>query len=360
MVGFPQSKGVFSRQGQIGTPEGTYEEQYSRFGFAGDQAMLYRRHSSTKWSRIEGEFRSRVADTNEIVVPDMSDPRALPTTLLSNDDVAICLSRRSEPMPYYFRDVDGDEVIMVQRGQGEMHTDFGVLPFRPGDYLVVPKGINYRLVPEGSDNMFYLVRTRGQIGFPDRGGLGHFVPFDLGVLDTPDPRPSDPADDQEWEILVRREDTLTSVFYPFDPMDVVGWQGSICPFRLSMYDIRNVSSERIDIPPSGFATFETRGCLICTFTPHQVQIDPDSTYVPPLHRNVDADEATFILATEDGKPVGRLDPGRLFLTPQGAHHGPDAPPIRPERWSLYTMMTETERPLMATPEYEKYARDRES
>lgn len=369
MVSFPQSKGIVARQAQAAIPKGTHEEQYSRHGFAGDQAMLYRAHASIGWTRIEGTFRNRAADTSEMDLPDMTDPRALPTKMMFNDDVAIFVSRRSEPMPYYFRDVEGDEVILVQRGHGQLRTDFGALAYRAGDYLVIPKAVNYRLVPDSGDNMFYIVQTTGQIGFPERAGIGKFVPFDLGILETPQLRATQPvpagtaADGPEWEVLVRHGEELTSIFYPFDPTDdTLGWQGTIAPFRLSMYDIRSISAERLDIPPGGYGTFKAAGCLICTFTPHPMQSDPDSTFVPPYHRNVDYDEVTFVLASEDGTRGERLHTEMLFHTPQGAHHGPDANPFsqptRPERFGMYLLNIDTERSLTLTENYLRYVRSR--
>ena len=57
------------------------------------------------------------------------------------------MSRRSEPMPFYFRNADGDELIFVHRGEGIIETDFGPLKFEPGDYIVVPRAVTYRVTP---------------------------------------------------------------------------------------------------------------------------------------------------------------------------------------------------------------------
>lgn len=361
---FRESKGVVSRQGQAQRPEGTYEDQYSRHGFASDQAMLYRRHPATAWTRIEGDFRNTVADTNRMELPDAADARALPTKMMYNEDVAVYVSQRAEPMPFYYRNTDGDELIFVQRGQGTITTDFGPLEFAEGSYLAVPKGITYRLEPATRDNLFYITQTTGPLGFPERGVLGQYVPFDFGVLETPEPSPAPESDaNGEWEVVVKRADRLSSLFYPFDPMDVVGWQGTTAPFKLSMYDIRSISAERLDIPPSGYATFSAPGALICTFTPRPMQSDPDSSFVPPYHRNVDYDEIAFVLGVE-GEPLGRgAHDGLLYLNPQGAHHGPDANPFseadRPERFRTYLLNIDVERPLTLTPAYQAHARDQQ-
>lgn len=361
MVAFKQSRGLVSRQGQAKVPEGTHEDQYSRFGFEGDQTMLYRLHPPTGFTRVEGDLRMRAANTNEMRVDDASDARALPTKLMFNADVAIFLSQRSEPMPFAYRNIDGDEVIHVQEGEGVLHTELGPLDFRKGDYLVVPKGITYRLSPSTRQNAFYIVQTSQPVAFPDRGLLGSFVPFDLGVLEIPEPAPYVDGGEGEWEVVVKRGDELTSYFYPFDPMDVVGWQGNVAPFRLSMYDIRSISSQRLDIPPSGYATFRAPGVIIATFTPHPMQSDPDSTFVPPFHRNMDYDEVVFVLGTEQAEPASSnghgLQAGMLFAIPQGVPHGPEQDQLgkgRPERFELYLFAIDVERPLTFTPAFEAH------
>jgi homogentisate 1,2-dioxygenase len=353
---FRQVKGVATRQGQAKIPEGTCEDQYSRNGFAGDQAMLYRKHSPMAWTRVEGDLKNRAADTNQMDVPDATDPRALPTRLMHNEDVSIYVSRRPAPMPYYFRNADGDELICVERGTGTIDTDFGPLGFKEGDYVVIPKGITYRLAPVTRDNMFYIVQTTGPIGFPERGVLGKFVPFDFAMLETPEPRAEVNEEPGEWEVLVKRAERFSSIFYPFDPMDVVGWQGEIAPFKLSIYDIRSISAERLDIPPSGLATFIAPGCWMCTFTPRPMQSDPDSTFVPPFHRNVDYDEVLFVLGSEGPNP--RRHAGMMYFNPQGAHHGPQANPFaqteRPKRIDVYGLNIDTQQPLTIGDVYEKY------
>ena len=57
-------------------------------------------------------------------------------------------------MPYFARNADADELWFVHRGEGTFETEFGPLEFRPGDYLVLPKGVTHRVVPQTRDNYF--------------------------------------------------------------------------------------------------------------------------------------------------------------------------------------------------------------
>ena len=58
-------------------------------------------------------------------------------------------------MKYHFNNAMGDECIFVHFGKGTLYTQFGTIPFRERDYLIIPKGTIYRLVfddtPEGEE-----------------------------------------------------------------------------------------------------------------------------------------------------------------------------------------------------------------
>ena len=84
-----------------------------------------------------------------------------------NNDVEISLCRPSESMDYFFRNGEGDEVIFVHEGSGTLETIFGDVPYKDGDYIVIPRGTTYRFQPEGAQR--YLVfETPGLIEIPRR------------------------------------------------------------------------------------------------------------------------------------------------------------------------------------------------
>ena len=67
--------------------------------------------------------------------------------LMWNADVEISLCRPTEQMDYFFRNGEGDEVIFVHEGSGTLETIFGELPYKDGDYVVIPRGTTYRFRP---------------------------------------------------------------------------------------------------------------------------------------------------------------------------------------------------------------------
>src|SRR5581483_9313069 len=149
---YPLKKGKTTTQAHVGLPQGTFEEEHGRKGFYGKSAHLYHAHPPTGWIRFEGKLRPHCFDLNRLKPGDMTDPEGLPAAFLGNNDIRLFVSRRSEPMPFYFRNADGDELYFVHRGRGKIETDFGPLDFEPGDYINLPRAVTYRIVPETRDN----------------------------------------------------------------------------------------------------------------------------------------------------------------------------------------------------------------
>lgn len=352
-------QGRISHQAHARVPEGTYEEHHGRQGFAGEVSQLYHAHPTTDWLRVEGPIRPRGIQLTEVPTADEHDVRALPTPLMFNDDLTLSVSRRRLPMPYYLRNADGDTLLLTQSGSGTLVTDYGSLAYGPLEYLVIPKGTNYRVVPdEGSEHVTYVVETREPITLPDRGLLGHFLPFDRGVLDVPRldadiTVPTAQNADGEWEVLVKRGGELSSIFHAFDPADVEGWTGTLAPFRLRLTDIRPVTAERLEVPPIIHATFQAGDNCIATMAPRPTQTGEDAAGAQPYHRNVDYDEVFVPLGTADGPGAGPT-PGLASITPGGMNHGPGQARLatRRDRLPIYVWNIDTSLPLHYTDAFE--------
>ncbi len=317
---YPLKKGRFASQAHVGLPEGTFEEEHGRKGFFGKSAHLYHAHPPTGWTRFEGKLRPHLFDLNRLAPSDCSDPQGAPVAFLGNQDVMLSVSRRSRPMPFYYRNADGDELLFVHRGAGTIETDFGPLRFEKGDYLVIPRAVTYRLMPETEDNFFLIVQSRSEFNQPEKGLIGQHALYDPGMITTPEPAPR-LDDDGEWEVRIKVDDEISKVFYPFNPMDVVGWKGDLTVWKINIRDIRPIMSPRAHLPPSAHTTFLTEGAVVCTFLPRPLEQDPEALRVPFFHRNTDYDEFLFY---HDGDFFSRdnVKAGYATLHPRGIHHGP--------------------------------------
>jgi homogentisate 1,2-dioxygenase len=208
---FVFSKGKNTRQAHVGIPEGTFEEEHGRETFFGRASHLYRSHPPTAWTRIDGPLRPRALDLNEMKPEDSTDAGATWQLVAGNEDVRLFVSRRSEAMPYFLRDADGDVCYFVHRGSGTIETDYGPLSYEKGDYVIVPKGTTHRIVPESGNNFFFVIEGTGEFRIPERGLMGRHAQFDPGVLEVPEPDPHDEAG--EFEVRVKRDDAFTSLWF---------------------------------------------------------------------------------------------------------------------------------------------------
>jgi homogentisate 1,2-dioxygenase len=345
------SKGKVTKQAHVAVPEGTFEEEHGREAFAGRASHLYRSHPPTAWVRIDGPLRPRAFNLNEMKPEDIVEPGAGWQLIAGNEDVRLFISRRAQPMDYFLRDADGDVCYFVHRGTGTIETDYGPLTYEKGDYIIIPKGTTHRVVPDAEENFFFIIEGSGEYGIPDRGLMGRHAQFDPGVLVVPEPDPHDEAG--EFEVRVKRDGEFTSLWFAWHPLDVVGWQGDLCPVKLNVLQHRPVYSPSYHMPPSAHCTFENQGFVICSFVPRPLEEDPEVLKVPFYHANIDADEVLFYHSGDYFSRAG-IDEGYMTLHPQGVHHGPQPAAIEASKSKTRTdevaVMVETEKPLIPSPE----------
>jgi homogentisate 1,2-dioxygenase len=185
---YPLKKGKTTSQAHVGLPEGTYEEEHGRKGFYGKSAHLYHAHPPTGWIRFEGKLRPHCFDLNQLKPSDENDAEGMPLAFLGNNDIRLLVSRRSEAMPFYFRNADGDELYFVHRGHGKIETDFGPLDYEAGDYINIPRAVTYRVIPETRDNFFLIIESKHEFEQPEKGLLGQHALYDPATVVTPEPR----------------------------------------------------------------------------------------------------------------------------------------------------------------------------
>ncbi|MDX2085547.1 MAG: homogentisate 1,2-dioxygenase [Candidatus Melainabacteria bacterium] len=358
------SKGSITRQAHLNLPNGTFEEEHGRDGFYGPVSHLYHTHAPTNWLRIEGPLKPRAFNTQRLThtaenaKPEVKGDHPLGDgriCLLHNTDVALHVVKHTQVQPFYFRNADGDDVYFVHQGNGKLETDYGPLSYQEGDYVVIPRGTTYRLLPQ-EESTFFLIESFSRIRQPERGLMGQHALYDPAMIRVPEPDPAltarngtQPAG--EWEVRIKRLNDITRVFYPFNPIDVVGWKGDLTVWQLNIGDICPVMSHRAHLAPSVHTTFLAEGFVVCSFVPRPLETEPGALKVPFYHRNIDYDEVLFYHAGDFFSRDG-IDAGMITLHPQGIHHGPH-PKALASSWSKsqtdeYAVMVDTLRPLQAT------------
>jgi homogentisate 1,2-dioxygenase len=320
-IEFPHIEGEASRQAHADLPPGTYEREIGREGFFGPATHLYHRHMPTGWTSFDGPLRPRAFDAVKAVEENGTHHTA--PVLLSNARLQMRIWSCVQPMKTLARNSDGDELVFMHQGEGELFCDFGHLSYREGDYIVLPRGTMWRIEPKSRTVALLIEATDSSYRLPDRGLLGPHAQFDPAMLDTPkiDDAFRAQSDEREWKVTVKRRGALSTITYPFNPLDAVGWKGNLSAVKINWRDIRPVMSHRYHVPPSVHSTFVADRFVVCTFVPRPIESDPGALKVPFFHSNDDFDEVIFY---HQGEFFSRdnIHPGMVTFHPCGFTHGP--------------------------------------
>jgi homogentisate 1,2-dioxygenase len=227
-------------------------------------------------------------------------------------------------MDHLVRNADGDELLFIHSGDGELFCDFGHLSFSAGDYIVLPRGTLWRIEAHQELAALLIEATQGSYSLPEKGLVGAHALFDAAMLDVPQLDAAfhaQQSDSARWQVRVKRRAAISTITYPFNPLDAVGWHGDLTVARINVRDIRPLMSHRYHLPPSAHTTFVAERFVICTFVPRPFESDPGAIKVPFFHNNDDYDEVIFYHA---GNFFSRdnIHPGMVTLHPCGFTHGP--------------------------------------
>ena len=320
-ITLPVSEGETSRQAHADLPRGTYERELSKEGFYGPSTQMYHRHPPTAWQSFEGPLRPRAFDTRRLLAACASPWDA--TLVVSNAHLALRFWRAERAMDHLARNSDGDELLFVHAGAADLYCDYGHLALSEGDYVMLPRGTLWRIEPHEPVAMLLIEATGDSYGLPEKGIVGHHAVFDPAALDVPqmDDQFRAQQKDSPWRVVIKRRGALSTQTFDFNPLDAVGWHGTLTPVRLNWRSIRPLMSHRAHLPPSAHTTFLAQRFVVCTFCPRPLESDPGALKVPFFHNNDDYDELIFYHA---GQFFSRdnIHPGMMTLHPSGFTHGP--------------------------------------
>jgi homogentisate 1,2-dioxygenase len=350
---------------QLRKPDGGLytEEVFGREGFSGNYSVLYHIYPPTNISHLrlegyllpevwDGEHRHHLFRSRNI--EPQGDPVSGRKVVAFNDDVALAVARPEKGMDYFYRNALADELIFIHEGEGTLESVFGTLTYGPFDYLVVPRGTTYRLVPKDLPQRYLVIEGRGQIEVPRRyrneyGQLLEHAPFYNRDIRRPE-RLLTMDEKGEFPVKVKVGEKLMLYQLDHHPLDVVGWDGYLYPWAFSMKDFEPITG-RIHQPPPVHQTFECEGFVVCSFVPRKVDYHPFAIKAPYNHYNIDSDEVLYYV---DGKFMSRvgIEPGAFTLHPHGLVHGPQPGAVEAtlnveavEEWAV---MMDTFRPLKLT------------
>ncbi len=347
------SQGIHTKQAHKGIPEGCVEEEQGRKGFFGQVSHLIKRKGSTRWKVIEGPLKPRMFD---LVKADRSGQRQ---RLLFNQDVTFYsqwIFPDDATNLTAFRNADGDTIYFCHLGKGQLLTEYGLITYRPGDYIVIPKCFAHIFLPEEASQFLLIENLSGDYKEPDRGMAGKNAVYDTAQLGLPDL-----AAQQEFlkknqlrclEVDVKHTNEITQFLYEDCIFDILGWKGDLYPYKLNMDQLMPLMSHRAHLPPSAHTTFVAPNFVVCSFVPRPIESDDDALKVPFYHQNIDYDEVLFY-HNGDFFSRSNLHSGMMSFHPAGFPHGPH--PKAFERikgmqfTNEYAVMVDTRHPLQRDP-----------
>ncbi|WP_372756345.1 homogentisate 1,2-dioxygenase [Mariniflexile sp.] len=362
------------RHTQFRKPDGNlYSEQlFGTIGFDGMYTNSYHEQRPTQVKEIRKQYSvaPKIAKANNIqsyrlkgfLVEPEYDYLESRKTVLVNKDCAIILAAPKQPTQnYFYKNTDADELIFIHKGSGKLRTHMGNINFKYGDYLLVPRGVIYKIDFDREDNRLFIVESRRPIYTPKRyrnwfGQLLEHAPYCERDIRKPEELETY-NESGEFLIKVKKQDDIIEMVYASHPFDVVGYDGYNYPYALSIHDFEPITG-RIHQPPPVHQTFETDAFVVCSFVPRLYDYHPQSIPAPYNHSNIDSDEVLYYV---DGDFMSRNDveAGHMSLHPAGIPHGPHPGAtersIGKTKTNELAVMVDTFKPLMITEEGMKIA-----
>lgn len=360
------------RHTQFKQPDGSLYKEHlmGNLGFSGIASLLYHVHEPTRMlsSRTVFELKWPIAADKALRPRHFLCGRVAVaestvlgrTPFLFNNDVAMSIVHPTKTDDFFYRNAQGDELVYVAEGAGTLESMFGELPYRRGDYVIIPRGIIHRFKLGSAPHRFMVLESEGYIRTPRRyrnehGQLMEHSPFCERDIRKPSALPLH-EEKGEFSVYTKRENSITEVVLDHHPLDVAGWDGYYYPWVLNIEDFEPIVG-RVHQPPPVHQTFESDGFVVCSFVPRLYDFHPLAVPVPYNHSNAMSDEVIYYAKDKFMSRRG-VEFGSVTLHPDGVPHGPHPGTVEAALGAKETtelaVMFDTFRPLKIAAAAEEY------
>lgn len=341
------------------------EELVSTEGFSSVYSLVYHAHPPTIVKKLGEPYsvEPKIARAKHLkhtslkgfnIKPD-DDYLKSRKPVLVNSDLHISLAAPKKSMTdYFYKNSQADELIFVHVGSGILKTGYGQIPFKFGDYLIIPRGTIYQFHFNGEDNRLFIVESFSPITTPkryrnDQGQLLEHSPF--CERDIRRPENLETFDELgDFMVMIKKQGLIYPYTYGTHPFDFIGWDGYHYPYAFSIHNFEPITG-RLHQPPPVHQTFEAHNFVVCSFVPRKYDYHPSSIPAPYNHSNVDSDEVLYYV---DGDFMSRksVEKGQITLHPGGIPHGPHPGTVEKsigkESTGELAVMIDPFKPLMIT------------
>lgn len=230
----------------------------------------------------------------------------------------------------FFYNADGELLFVPEQGGLTFRTELGVLHVKPGEIIVIPRGVKFAVDLDGKSARGYVCENYGApFALPDLGpigsnGLAHPRHFLYPVAAYEDMK-------GRFELIAKFDGALWTTHIDHSPLNVVGWHGNYAPYKydLALFNTMNtVSFDHAD--PSIFTVLTSPSGVPGVANVDFVIFPPrwsvaEHTFRPPyFHRNIMSEFMGLVHGVYDAKESGGFVPGGCSLHNCMSAHGPDA------------------------------------
>ncbi len=330
-------------------PYGLYAEQINGTGFTVHRAhnhrvWLYRLRpqiAEREWTRLEshrfvGRFDEGTVSPNLLRFAPTAWPEAgvdwlgsLSTFAGAGDPCAkagfaIHLYAGTSDMERAFTDTDGDLLVVPQEGALLVQTELGWLEAGPGEILILPRGIRFRvLLPDGRARGFVGELFNGHYQLPERGPVGANGLADERHFKAP--VAAFERSDAPYPVVHKSGGDLWGTELPGSPFDVVAWHGTYAPFKYDLMEFNAYWGANWDHPDPSILTVLTaphddHGRNAVDFAVFRGRWDTiEHSFRPPFFHRNSAIEFNAVIKTPSTK--GPYVAGAHTYTPYLSPHG---------------------------------------
>jgi homogentisate 1,2-dioxygenase len=228
-----------------------------------------------------------------------------------------------------FVDADGELLIVPQQGRLVITTELGILEARPGEVVLLPRGIAFKVaLPDGPSRGYVCENYGALFRLPELGPIGS-----NGLASARDflaPTAAFETAVDGYELVKKFGGRLWKAELGRTPFDVVAWHGNLVPCKYDTAQFMAIGSISFDHPdPSIFTVLtspsDTGGTANCDFVifPPRWLVAEDTFRPPWYHRNLMSEFMGLVCGQYDAKAEG-FKPGGASLHNCMVPHGPDA------------------------------------
>ena len=333
-------------------PHGLYAEQLSGSSFTVPQksqlrSWLYRILPSVKHEPFKPYQQFREMPDSATPNQLRWDPLPLPKKKTDLIDGVVTMARGGDAHSWaglgvhryainasmdkcFFYDADGELLFVPEQGGLTFRTEMGMLHVKPGEIIVIPRGVKFAVDLDSKSARGYVCENYGTpFTLPDLGpigsnGLAHPRHFLYPVAAYEDKKGS-------FELIAKFDGALWQADIDHSPLNVVAWHGNYAPYKYDLAQFMTINTVSFDhADPSIFTVLSSP-----SGTPGVANVDfvifpprwsvAEHTFRPPyFHRNIMSEFMGLVHGVYDAKESGGFVPGCCSLHNCMSAHGPDA------------------------------------